>query len=315
MRFIAIAIIFTTFTCSAQFDGAGGELGSKSIDKDNSSITAWATSAVIQRGKLQINQSNNSLATLGDSSGAIGPFDGNVLSLGDSGVVTLGFDEPIINSEGYDFAVFENGFRVGFSYYLELAHVEVSDNGTDFVRFPSESLSDTSYQTDNFGYTEPEKLKNLAGKHQAPYGTLFDLEEIGLDQINYIRIVDVIGSVNDSFGTRDSKGRIINDPWPTPFASSGFDLDAVAVVNGAMLSVLSQTAYNKANPLVSNTLRIGERAQLKPEWEGSELSCRDINGRVLNRFDSELPTLPTTGIYIITVKKDNQLWVQKITVY
>ena len=82
-----------------------------------------------------------------------------------------------------------------------------------------------------------------------------------------------------------------------------------------MLSVLSQTAYNKANPLVSNTLRIGERAQLKPEWEGSELSCRDINGRVLNRFDSELPTLPTTGIYIITVKKDNQLWVQKITVY
>ncbi|MEJ6786411.1 MAG: T9SS C-terminal target domain-containing protein, partial [Bacteroidota bacterium] len=208
MRFIAIAIIFTTFTCSAQFDGAGGELGSKSIDKDNSSITAWATSAVIQRGKLQINQSNNSLATLGDSSSAIGPFDGNVLSLGDSGVVTLGFDEPIINSEGYDFAVFENGFRVGFSYYLELAHVEVSDNGTDFVRFPSESLSDTSYQTDNFGYTDPVKLKNLAGKHQAPYGTLFDLEEIGLDQINYIRIVDVIGSVNDSFGTRDSKGRI-----------------------------------------------------------------------------------------------------------
>jgi hypothetical protein len=315
MRFIAIAIIFTTLTCSAQFDGAGGELGSKSIDKDNSSITAWATSAVIQRGKLQINQSNNSLATLGDSSGAIGPFDGNVLSLGDSGVVTLGFDEPIINSEGYDFAVFENGFRVGFSYYLELAHVEVSDNGTDFVRFPSESLSDTSYQTDNFGYTDPVKLKNLAGKHQAPYGTLFDLEEIGLDQINYIRIVDVIGSVNDSFGTRDSKGRIINDPWPTPFASNGFDLDAVAVVNGAMLSVLSQTAYNKANPLVSNTLRMGERVQLKPEWEGSELSCRDINGRVLNSFTSDMPTLTATGIYIITVKKDNQLWVQKITVY
>ena len=311
MRFIAIAIIFTTLTCSAQFDGAGGELGSKSIDKDNSSITAWATSAVIQRGKLQINQSNNSLATVGDSSSAIGPFDGNVLSLGDSGVVTLGFDEPIINSEGYDFAVFENGFRVGFSYYLELAHVEVSDNGTDFVRFPSESLSDTSYQTDNFGYTEPEKLKNLAGKHQAPYGTLFDLEEIGLDQINYIRIVDVIGSVNDSFGTRDSKGRIINDPWPTPFASSGFDLDAVAVVNGSLLNTQEiELAGVKVYPSLA---RVNEPIHISGQ-EDMSIEVFNQRGQTILKTNETEIKLDASGLYIFQVTLRDRVFTQKVVI-
>ncbi|MFT4598170.1 MAG: hypothetical protein ACJAR8_001435 [Bacteroidia bacterium] len=311
MRFIAIAIIFTTLTCSAQFDGAGGELGSKSIDKDNSSITAWASSAVIQRGKLQINQSNNSLATLGDSSSAIGPFDGNVLSLGDSGVVTLGFDEPIINSEGYDFAVFENGFRVGFSYYLELAHVEVSDNGTDFVRFPSESLSDTSYQTDNFGYTDPVKLKNLAGKHQAPYGTLFDLEEIGLDQINYIRIVDVIGSVNDSFGTRDSKGRIINDPWPTPFASSGFDLDAVAVVNGSLLNTQEiELAGVKVYPSLA---RVNEPIHISGQ-EDMSIEVFNQRGQTILKTNETEIKLDASGLYIFQVTLRDRVFTQKVVI-
>jgi hypothetical protein len=311
MRFIAIAIIFTTLTCSAQFDGAGGELGSKSIDKDNSSITAWATSAVIQRGKLQINQSNNSLATLGDSSSAIGPFDGNVLSLGDSGAVTLGFDEPIINSEGYDFAVFENGFRVGFSYYLELAHVEVSDNGTDFVRFPSESLSDTSYQTDNFGYTDPVKLKNLAGKHQAPYGTLFDLEEIGLDQINYIRIVDVIGSVNDSFGTRDSKGRIINDPWPTPFASSGFDLDAVAVVNGSLLNTQEiELAGVKVYPSLA---RVNEPIHISGQ-EDMSIEVFNQRGQTILKTNETEIKLDASGLYIFQVTLRDRVFTQKVVI-
>jgi len=315
MRYLSLIVVLQTVVVFAQYDPAGGEPGSKSVHKDDASIVAWASGAELVRGRKQINSETSGYPDVGVADAATGAFDGSIVSLGDSGYITLSFSQPIQNNHGYDFAVFENGFRVGFSYYLELAHVEVSNNGIDFVRFPSESLSDTSYQTDNFGYTEPEKLRNLSGKHQAPYGTLFDLEEIGIDQINYIRIVDVVGSVNDSFGTRDSKGRIINDPWPTPFASSGFDLDAVAVVNGAKLSVLSQTAYSKANPLVSNSLRMGELVKLKPEWEGSELSCRDMNGRMLNSFASEMPRLTATGMYIVTVKKDNQLWVQKITVY
>lgn len=315
MRNFSLIILLAAFTAQAQFDGPGGEPGSKSIKNDNSSIVAWASSAEVQLGLVQINDSAAGYPTVGDSSDAIGPFDGGVLSLGDGGMVTLTFDQPIRNNEGYDFAVFENGFKVGLSYYLELAHVEVSENGVDYIRFPSESVIDTGFQTDNFGYTDPTKLYNLAGKHQAPYGTLFDLEEVGIEEINYIRLIDVVGSVNDSFGSRDSKGQIINDPWPTPFESSGFDLDAVAVVNGSLLSVLSNEAYANANPLILNTIKVGESLRLKPEWEGSELMCRDMNGRTLASFSSQIPILTKAGVYVITVQKDNQLWVQKIIVY
>jgi hypothetical protein len=304
-------IIFTTLTCSAQFDGAGGEPGSLSIKNDNASITGWASGALIVRGKLQINQTNNSRATLGDSASAIGPFDGNVLSLGDSGVVTLSFDEPIRNIDGYDFAVFENGFKVGFSYYLELAHVEVSADGIDFVRFPSESLSDTSFQSDNFAYTDPEKIRNLAGKHQAPYGTLFDIDELGLAEINYIRLVDVIGSVNDSFGTRDSKGRLINDPWPTPFASSGFDLDAVAVVNGTLLKREEHTLSGVR--IYPSLARVNETIKVDAPL-GTMTDVLNIQGtEVLSSVEGNIK-LSQAGMYFIRLTNNGKVYTQKIVV-
>jgi hypothetical protein len=80
-------------------------------------------------------------------------------------------------------------------------------------------------------------LNNLAGKHAMLYGTPFDLEELrdtpGLDinAISHIRLVDVVGSINPQFCSRDAGGRMINDPFPTPFPSSGFDLDAVGVIH------------------------------------------------------------------------------------
>ncbi len=40
----------------------------------------------------------------------------------------------------------------------------------------------------------------------------------------------MVGSVDILYATRDSEGNIINDPWPTPFATGGFDLDAVAIL-------------------------------------------------------------------------------------
>lgn len=311
MRNFSVILLLAAFAAHAQFDGPGGEPGSKSIKNDDASIVAWATSAELQRGLVQINDSASGFPTVGDSSDAIGPFDGSVLSLGDSGVVTLGFAQPIQNNDGYDFAVFENGFKVGLSYYLELAFVEVSENGVDFIRFPNESRNDTSYQTDNFSYTDPYGVYNLAGKHQAPYGTLFDLEEIGLEQVNYVRLIDVVGSVNDSFGSRDSKGRLINDPWPTPFASSGFDLDAVAVVNG---SLLNTNELSRANVKVYPSLaRVNDPIHIiGPE----NISVEVFNQRgqsVLKTTDRELK-LDVAGLYFVQVTLRDRVFTQKIMV-
>jgi hypothetical protein len=175
-----------------------------------------------------------------------------VVSLGDGGSATLTFDIPIVNGNGYDFAVYENSFGDAF---LELAFVEVSSDGVRFVRFPATSLTQTEVQTGGNGSTDPTMINNLAGKFRMGYGTPFDLEElrdstgIDINNINYVRVVDVVGSIDPQYGTRDSEGRIINDPWPTPGNSSGFDLDGVAVLNTNIESLdVAEEALLKVYP-------------------------------------------------------------------
>ena len=158
----------------------------------------------------------------------------DAVSLGDGGSALVTFATPIRNGEGPDFAVFENGFG---DNSLELAFVEVSSDGERFVRFPATCLTQTETQLGNAGATDPTNINNLAGKFKIGYGTPFDLDElrdstgINIDSIVYVRIVDVVGSIDSQYASYDAYGHIVNDPWPTPFASSGFDLTGVAVLN------------------------------------------------------------------------------------
>ncbi len=99
MRYLSLILVLAAFTCSAQFDPAG----SKSVHKDDISIVAWASSAEVVLGPLQINDSTHGYPTMGTDTSALGPFDGSVLSLGDGGVVTIGFEQSIKNNPGYDF--------------------------------------------------------------------------------------------------------------------------------------------------------------------------------------------------------------------
>ena len=88
------------------------------------------------------------------------------------------------------------------------------------------------------------EINNLAGKYESNYGTPFDLEElskipeIDVTKITHVRIIDVIGTLSNNYATRDSKGRKINDQYPTQFPSGGFDLDAVGVIPCQALRVL-----------------------------------------------------------------------------
>ncbi len=58
---------------------------------------------------------------------------------------------------------------------------------------------------------------------------------LDLNNIKYVRITDVIGSINPAYASYDFKGNIINDPWKTTYdpdpGTGGFDLDAVAVLH------------------------------------------------------------------------------------
>ncbi len=230
--------ILSVIVTRAQYAPAAGLPGSNAIFKDSSMIAYWADSIFYERGFIAINDSSLGLATVGDENSAKGKaLENGVLSLGDGGTATAYFSMGIENQNGYDFAVFENGFEVPGSnlYHMELAYVEVSTDGIHFFRFPNHSLSQDTLQIGNFEGLYPHQIDGLAGKYIAGYGTPFDLEilkdSIGNKPIYYIRLRDVVGSLNDSFCNYDSERRKINDPWPTNFASSGFDLDAIAVLH------------------------------------------------------------------------------------
>ncbi len=237
-----------------QFSGAAGTLGSTALHKDSSIFLAWASSCTINRGYLDIANKNLGRSTVGLPEDARGKAGSNgVVSLGDSGVALLVFDNPIINGVGFDFAVFENGFSDSF---LELAFVEVSSDSIHFIRFNATCLLDQNQQIGPFdAIADPAKINNLAGKYRLFYGTPFDLEELknipnlDINNIRYIKIIDVVGSIDSSFCSYDANGNKINDPYPTPFASSGFDLDAVGVINNK-IDQLSING-NKQNVLIS----------------------------------------------------------------
>ena len=222
------------------FAPAHDEPGTTAIHADSSAFVAWATGCVVEAGPMNI--ANPSLGVAGagyPAENAIGVPDGTygVACLGDGGYATLTFASPICNQPGPDFAVFENGFKSGSQYFLEIAFVEVSSDGEHFFRFPAITAVQYDTQLGGFATMDPSYIHNFAGKYAAFYGTPFELDDIPDDpllnknSITQVRVVDVVGSIDPQYATYDSEGHPVNDPWPTPFASSGFDLDAVGVIH------------------------------------------------------------------------------------
>jgi len=224
--------------------------GTTAIFKDSPLYIAWATGITVERGLINKSDPDamaggSHYATVGTPEAALGYPDGGIVSLGDGGAATLTFDAPIINGAGFDFAVFENGSP----NFLELAFVEVSSDGVNFFRFPNHSETQTQTQIGSFGSPMATYLNNLAGKYAGQYGTPFDISEIAdnelLDKnhITHVKVIDVVGTINPDFASYDSQGNAVNDSFPTPFASCGFDLQAVGVINS---EVLGLPVYNTA---------------------------------------------------------------------
>jgi hypothetical protein len=242
---------------NAQFHPQVGIAGNNAIHKDSSIIKAWAASCKINRGYQDITNTSLGLTNTGDSSLVIGAADGSgVVSLGDGGEAILTFNSPIINGPGVDFCVFENAFLPGF---LELATVSVSSDGINFFTFPPTSNTPTLTHVGPFdAVLDASKLNNLAGKYIANYGTPFDLQELAgnlqlnINAITHVKIKDVVGCLSCNNKTLDKNNQVINDPFTTPFASGGFDLDAVGVINQQPVNIVEFEKLN-ANIQFSQT--------------------------------------------------------------
>ncbi len=237
----AVLILTPAISIAGPYAPAAGQTGSTAINMNDSRIQAWATGVADYTPGTELD------AQWMDTSNALGQANGtstDIVSLGRGGAITLTFDNPVYNGDGYDFAIFENGFSDNF---LELAWVEVSSDGFNFFRIPGFSL--TADSVGAFGSIDPTNIDGLAGKYRQGFGTPFDLgifdNVAGIDtnNINFIRILDIIGdgSEVDYFPSTvtidgvvyDTGGpNPIYDPMPT-FGSAGFDLDAIAVLNMA----------------------------------------------------------------------------------
>ena len=231
---LMLALLLCIASMHAQFPDRVGMPDCDAIPADQIGLK-WGVSCAISPGFISIADPSKGIVSVDDATFAIGPADNEVVSLGDGGSVTMTFQQPITDGPGADFAVFENAFD---DYFLEFAFVEVSSDGQTFIRFPAISLTQTIQQIGPFmRIPDVRAIHNLAGKYRGGYGTPFDLaqlkDSIGLDihSITHVRIVDVIGSIDARYARRDSRGMMINDPWPTPFSSCGFDLDGIAVIN------------------------------------------------------------------------------------
>ena len=290
-----LVFLFSTILClnaQAQFAPQVGLAGSTAIHKSSSSIKAWAKECTIHRGYLNIADKASGYSSTGDSSSALGIADGMVISLGDSGIATVQFAQSVYNDNGADFVVFENGFQNPANpeeAFLELAFVEVSSDGQHFFRFPATSNTLSSVQIRGTGdYMDARLINNLAGKYAAQYGTPFDLEELkgtaGLDinKVTHIRIIDVVGSI-DQYASKDKNGQTINDPYPTPFPTGGFDLDAVGAIhlNSAgidkPISVQSDIFPNPGSTILMVNLNSSVAN------DNAEITINDLSGRTLLR--------------------------------
>ncbi len=209
----------------AGYAPAAGEAGSAAVHMDDPNCIAWANgweNYVV--GSHCDPEWQTPEKALGKAAGT--SYD--IVCLGRGGEITLTFESGIGDGAGYDFAVFENSITDTF---LELAYVEVSSDGVNFLRFINDSLTDSP--VGGFGTVEPTNIGGFGSKYRQGYGTAFDLTVLrntspllDTNNIKWVRIVDIVG--DGSYF--DTSGDVIYDPYPTT-GSAGFDLDAIAVLN------------------------------------------------------------------------------------
>ncbi|MBK8017380.1 MAG: PEP-CTERM sorting domain-containing protein [Betaproteobacteria bacterium] len=253
-----LALLSSPLAVAGPYAPAAGQPDSTALAAADPSISAWAT------GYLDYLPGANVSDTFKTPQKALGAASGNptdVVSLGDSGRITLTFSGAILNGAGADFAVFENSFSDTF---LELAWVEVSSDGANFFRFPGFSL--TANAIGAFGTLDPTDLDGLAGKYRGGYGTPFDLDllksvpGLDVDAVRFVRIVDIVGdgSALDSLPAVAGGPNPIYDPTPTT-GSGGFDLDGVGVIHYAAAVPEPSTAWLLAAGAVVAVIRFARR--------------------------------------------------------
>ncbi len=299
--FYSFLACVASLAVQAQFSPDGGKAGSTALHRDSVMWQGWAVAAQFEIGWIDVAQPALGRQTMPATQSVLGVEDGIVASLGDGGVAILEFDPPLADGPGPDFAVFENGFAVtDSSGFYELAQVAVSSDGRDFHEFASTSL--TPGAVASFGLLQPTLIDGLAGKVSAPYGVPFDLADLAPDaalnpeRIRFVRITDVIGTLDSAFAKTDSEGIAIADPYPTPFPAGGFDLDAVGAIHTSETVGIVEAEYSSNKHLKNSPkpVLLLSRAEAAKLTAGTKTLWRSLQS------SAQAATIPhCDGLYIL----------------
>ncbi|HUV38457.1 MAG TPA: PEP-CTERM sorting domain-containing protein [Planctomycetota bacterium] len=240
-----LVVLCCSVTWAGPYSGPWG-----GVAYDDARFVGWATGITVHWPAGFTPDYNNPSVALGPAPGT----SNDVLTLGNEGWAVLTFGRTIRNHPGPDLAVFENGYNDPI--FAELAFVEVSTDNVHYARFPSVSL--TASWPGEYGTIDASNVYNLAGKHinnfdQAWLGTPFDLDDLAndplvtgglvdLDEVHYVRIVDVYGHDNGTTTDEATKlidpgtgvlyttNHVIYDGGNNGLLLRGFDLDAVGIL-------------------------------------------------------------------------------------
>jgi hypothetical protein len=316
----AVFFLMPAASMATIFAPAAGQTDSTAVPANDPSIQAWATGyqnyvigAEVDTG-FQTPQ--KSLGEPGNSDGSNQGVVFDIVSLGRNGSITMTFNRPIYNGSGFDFAIFENAFEDDF---LELATVEVSSDGINFVKFPAFSLVPSP--VGGFGSIDPRDVEQVAGKYRGGFGTPFDLEQLSgspnldLNSIRYIRLNDIVGdgsAPNDlttaslakwlGIAEADLPSILVDfanaappfiyDVYPT-YGSAGFDLDAVgAMYVGSIpveIDLRPWSTENWVGPESTGDIPVAVLTTRRVDGDSVNFDARDIDAASLRLGYGEAP--------------------------
>ena len=131
--------------------------------------------------------------------------------------------------------------------------------------------------------------------------------------IKFIKIIDAVGSLNSLHGSIDSKGKKINDPWPTPWPASGFDLDAVALLSPGFTGQ-DELVFNSAT-IYPNPSRQGAKINIGVEGI-NQIELLDALGKTLSVVQNQNSIFAPeqSGVYQLRIATNQGVFYSKLCV-
>lgn len=147
----------------------------------------------------------------------------DTVSLGCGGEIVVGFGgDGVVDGPGVDLIVFENPFDVSFP---EPGRVEVSVDGCTWQAFDCDPITLAGCAGASLVHATPDSGVDPRDPSAAG-GDAFDIAQLGLSQVKFVRIVDVSAAYWQAQGDGQSD---YCDPGQG--GKGGFDLDAMVAVH------------------------------------------------------------------------------------